>query len=97
MRLYWMRLIGNDAMKVFALAVLAVLFFGSAALATSYVDGVITSVDVNKQTITLNDKTIMELPALFDATTIPVGEKVRIFAEIDEDGFEPITKIDLAK
>ena len=84
-------------MKTVIFAVLAVVFSASAAFASSYIDGTLISVDAKKKTITLADRSIMELPSVFDATAVPLGQKVRIFAEIDEDGFSPITKIDIIK
>jgi hypothetical protein len=82
-------------MKTALVAAIALFASVTTASALSYVDGTVVSVDEKNRTITLADRTIMEMPPFLDGTKMPVGQKLRIFAEIDEDGFEPITKIEL--
>ena len=78
------------------LPVVSILALATAAHAEvrgGYIQSTIRAVDPGKRTVLLADGSRVTLGQAVDPAPLAPGQKVRIFAETDEDGLRPATGV----
>lgn len=80
-------------MQKTAYAAVAAALLAYPANAADLITSTIAMVDAKRHTVTLTDKTIIEVAKDVDLSQVKPGMKVAIAAYGDEDGFEPATAI----